>query len=72
MIDIVKYFFCFSFAVSFFKILVDPGHQMVLENPLNKLMKEIRSDELMYVAPREIIGEWLECEDRSKKRTGSK
>lgn len=59
MIDIVKYFFCFSFAMSFFKIVVDPGYQMVLENPLNKLMKEIRSDEFMYVGPREIIGEWL-------------
>jgi len=48
--------------VSFFKIVVDPGNQMVLENPLNKLMKEIWSDEFMYVGPREIIGEWL-CED---------
>jgi hypothetical protein len=60
MIDIVKYFFCLFFAMSFFKIVVDPGYQMVLENPFNKLMKEIWSDEFMYVGPREIIGEWLE------------
>jgi hypothetical protein len=60
MINIVKYFFCFCFAVSFFKIDVDPGHQMVLENPFNKLVKEIWGDEFMYVGPRKIIGEWLE------------
>jgi hypothetical protein len=60
MINIVKYFFCFFFAVSFFKIVVDPGYQMVLEDPFNKLMKEIWSDEFMYVGPRKIIGEWLE------------
>lgn len=60
MIDIIEYFFCFFFSMSFFKIVVDPGHQMVFENPFNKLMKEIWSDEFMYVGPREIIGEWLE------------
>ena len=60
MIDIVKYFFCFFFAMCFFKIIVDPGYQMVLENPFNKLMKEIWSDEFMYVGPRKIIGKWLE------------
>ena len=60
MIDIVKYFFCLFFAMSFFKIVIDPGYQMVLENPFNKLMKEIRSDEFMYVGLRKIIGEWLE------------
>lgn len=60
MINIIKYFFCPSFAMSFFKIVIDPGYQMVLKNPFNKLMKEIWSNELMNVGPREIIGEWLE------------
>jgi hypothetical protein len=46
--------------MSFFKIVVDPGDQMVLENPFNKLMKEIWSNEFMYVGSRKIIGEWLE------------
>ena len=59
MVNIVKYFFCFFSAVNFFKIVVDPGYQMVLENPFNKLMKKVRSDEFMYVGPRKIIGEWL-------------
>ena len=60
MIDIVKYFFRSLFAMSFFKIVVDPGYQMVLEDPFNKLMKEIWGDKFMYVSPRKIIGEWLE------------
>ena len=60
MINIVKYFLCFFFAMSFFKIVVDPGYQMVLENPFNKLMKKIWSDDFMYVSLRKIIGEWLD------------
>ena len=44
MINVVKYFFCFFFAMSFFKIVVDPCYQMILKNPFNKLMKEIWSD----------------------------
>ena len=59
MIDIIKYFFRLFFTMSFFEIVVDPGYQMVLENPFNKLMEEIWSDEFMYVGPRKIIGEWL-------------
>jgi hypothetical protein len=46
--------------MSYFKIIIDPGYQMVLENPFYKLMKEIWSDEFMYVSPRKIIGKWLE------------
>ena len=53
-------FLLLFFAMSFFKIVVDPGYQMVLEYPFNKLMKEIWSDEFMYVGPRKIICEWLE------------
>lgn len=60
MINIVKYFFWFFFPMSFFEIVVNPGHQMVLENSFNKLMEEIWSDEFMYVGSRKIIGEWLE------------
>ena len=60
MINIIKYFFCFCFTVSYFNIGVDPGHQMVLKNPFNKLMKKIWSHEFMYISPRKIIGEWLE------------
>jgi hypothetical protein len=60
MINIVKYVFCFFFAMSFFKIVIDPSYQMVFENPFNELMKEIWSDEFMYVGLRKIIRERLE------------
>ena len=33
---------------------------MILENPFDKLMEEICSDEFMYVVLRKIIGKWLE------------
>jgi hypothetical protein len=56
--------------MSFFKIFVDPGYQMVLENSFNKLMKEVWSDEFVYVGSREIISEWLVL--KSKKKNASK
>lgn len=37
------------------KIFANPLHQVILEAPLDHLVKEIRSNELMYVRTREIV-----------------
>lgn len=46
---VIQDFLCFTSGMSQSKIVFDPGDQVILESPLDKLVQNVRGDERMYV-----------------------
>ena len=55
VIDVIKNPVGLSVPMSENKIFFHPGYKMIFKSPFNDLMKEVRSDELMYVSAGEIV-----------------
>jgi hypothetical protein len=47
------------------QIFPNPGNQMILESPLNELMKQVGRQHLVNIGTREVICEWLKIESES-------
>ena len=43
----------------FLKILLDPGDEVVLESTFDRLMEEVRSEQLVNICTREVGCKWL-------------
>ena len=59
LVDIIKNTIGFGFTVLNLEVLANPGHKVILENPLDNLVKEIGCKHFIDVGVREIICEWL-------------
>lgn len=53
--------FCFPMLV--FEVLTDPLNEVILEYPLDELVKQIWSDELVDVGVGKVLGKWLNGDD---------
>ena len=59
MINICNYLKSLLFSMCYVQILVDPRYKMIFKNTLDKLVEEIRCEQLMDVSTREIVCERL-------------
>lgn len=58
-VNICKYPVGLSFRVCLLDPLGDPVDEMVLECPLDDLMKKVRRQKFMYICSRKSGGKWL-------------
>jgi hypothetical protein len=48
-VNVIENLVCFFFAISQNNIILDPCHQMVLEDPFDELVQDIGGDQFMDV-----------------------
>jgi hypothetical protein len=65
LVDIVHDPLSFTFTVGEFQVFLHPIYEMILKSSLDKLVQDIRGDELVYIGTGEIICKWLERLDIS-------
>jgi hypothetical protein len=65
------HFASFLLAVSSHQVVFNPGHEMVLERTLDKLMEQIGRKNLVDIGTGEVMCEWLAlCELKRESQLG--